>query len=70
MPSTGGGPAPTPPVTLPGPGGGLPLPGGAGAGAGSDLDPAATPELGSLALFGTGATGMAGYLFARVRRKR
>jgi hypothetical protein len=41
----------------------MPLPGG-------NVDPAATPELGSLALFGTGATGLAGYLLARVRRRR
>jgi hypothetical protein len=31
---------------------------------------AATPELGSLALFGTGAAGMAGYVLMRIRARR
>ncbi len=31
---------------------------------------AATPELGSLALFGTGAAGMAGYVLMRARARR
>ena len=34
------------------------------------LDPAATPELGSLALFGSGAAGLAGYAALRIRRPR
>jgi hypothetical protein len=34
------------------------------------VDPAATPELGSLVLFGSGATGLAGYAWTRVRAGR
>jgi hypothetical protein len=33
-------------------------------------NPAQTPELGSLALFGTGAAGLAGYMLVRLRNKR
>jgi hypothetical protein len=35
-----------------------------------DLDPAATPELGSLVLFGSGAAGFAGYALTRLRAGR
>jgi hypothetical protein len=34
------------------------------------VDPAATPELGSLILLGSGATGMVGYAVARARTRR
>jgi hypothetical protein len=34
------------------------------------VDPAATPELGSLALFGSGAAGLTGYAALRLRRPR
>jgi hypothetical protein len=34
------------------------------------VDPAETPELGSLALFGSGAAGMAGYALNRLRSRR
>jgi hypothetical protein len=37
---------------------------------GPDVDPAATPELGSIVLFGSGAAGMAGYVLNRLRRRR
>src|SRR4051794_36980614 len=37
---------------------------------GLPVDPAATPELGSLVLFGSGAVGMAGYALNRVRLRR
>lgn len=36
----------------------------------SGVDPAATPELGSLVLFGGGAAGFAGYAWTRVRAGR
>lgn len=36
----------------------------------SGYDPAATPELSSIALFGSGAVGMGSYLLARLRRRR
>ncbi len=36
----------------------------------SGYDPAATPELSSIALFGSGAAGMGSYLLARLRRRR
>jgi hypothetical protein len=39
-------------------------------GGGLPVDPAATPELGSLVLFGSGAVGMAGYALNRVRLRR
>ena len=32
-----------------------------------DVNPAATPELGSIALFGAGAVGMAGYVMTRFK---
>lgn len=49
--------------------------GGGGSGDGglgdvAEFNPAATPELGSLALFGSGAAGMGSYLLARLRRRR
>ena len=44
--------------------------GGGGAGAGVPFDPAATPELGSLVLFGSGAAGFAGYALTRLRAGR
>jgi hypothetical protein len=34
------------------------------------VDPAATPELGSLILLGSGATGMVGYAVLRARTRR
>jgi hypothetical protein len=55
--------APTPTVTT------LPL-GGGDLGVGSGVNPAQTPELGSLVLFGTGAAGMAGYTLIRFRSRR
>ncbi len=41
-----------------------------GGGGTPPVDPAATPELGSLALFGTGAAGFAGYALTRLRAGR
>jgi hypothetical protein len=43
---------------------------GGGGGGGAPVDPAATPELGSLALFGSGAAGFAGYALTRLRAGR
>ena len=43
---------------------------GAPAGGGPAVDPAATPELGSLVLFGGGAAGFAGYAWTRLRAGR
>ena len=48
-------------------------PGGNGRGTGSGNNPpsvGATPELGSLMLFGTGAAGMAGYALMQLRARR
>jgi hypothetical protein len=39
-------------------------------GGGLPVNPAATPELGSLVLFGSGAVGMAGYALHRLRLRR
>jgi hypothetical protein len=39
-------------------------------GAGFPVDPAATPELGSLVLFGSGAASLAGYTLTRLRARR
>ena len=38
--------------------------------AGMPVDPAATPELGSLVLFGSGAASLAGYTLTRLRARR
>ena len=50
----------------------LPIGGGGGGslGGGTGINPARTPELGSLLLFGSGAAGMAGYAWARLRSRR
>ena len=55
------------------PGGGNPgggNPGGGNPGGNLSVNVAATPELGSLALFGTGAAGMASYVLVRARARR
>ena len=49
-------------------GGGNPV--GGNPGGGGAVDPAATPELGSLILFGSGAAGLAGYAWTRRRAGR
>ena len=49
---------------------GCALPGGGDGPPGGGPDPAATPEVGSLVLFGTGAAGLATYAAARWRRRR
>ncbi len=51
-------------------GGGGALGGGGPLGNGQGVNPAQTPELGSLLLFGSGAAGITGYAWARLRRRR